>query len=377
MSALRTLRGIVAEAGAGRRRGLPSWCTAHGPTLAAILAAHRGDDGPILVEATCNQVNHRGGYTGLAPADFQAFVLGLADRAGVDRARLILGGDHLGPNPWKSLPAAQAMDEARRMVDAYVRAGFGKIHLDASMACADDGDLPEETIAERAADLCAVAEAAAQGAEKPLYVVGTEVPIPGGELSALDALAVTPPEAARRARELHRDAFARRGLGAATERTIGLVVQPGVDMGNDQVFAFDPAKAAALAAGADLPPGLAFEAHSTDFQTEAALSALVASRFAVLKVGPALTFAYREATFAMAQIAATLGIEPRPGVVAALEAAMDADPSHWRPYVADGDGTRVARLYGLSDRVRYYWAAPPVARACADLEAAIDGATIP
>jgi D-tagatose-1,6-bisphosphate aldolase subunit GatZ/KbaZ len=73
--------------------------------------------------------------------------------------RLVLGGDHLGPNAWTTLSAAQAMDKAEIMVADYVRAGFRKIHLDCSMSCADDPvPLPERTIAERAARLCRAAE---------------------------------------------------------------------------------------------------------------------------------------------------------------------------------------------------------------------------
>ena len=225
MNACQTLRAIVADNRAGRARGLASWCTAHGRTLRAILRRHRGGDDPILIEATCNQVNQHGGYTGMTPAGFRAFVEGLALEAGVDAGRIILGGDHLGPNPWKGRPAAQAMTEARAMVRAYVEAGFDKIHLDASMACADDRALSEEAMAERAAELCAVAEAV-RGSREIVYVVGTEVPIPGGETETLDALAVTRPEAAARTLDLHRAAFARRGVGAAIERVSALSCSP-------------------------------------------------------------------------------------------------------------------------------------------------------
>src|SRR5579863_279504 len=158
MNAGAELRAIVADNRAGRARGLPSWCTAHGRTLLAILRQHRDSDDPILIEATCNQVNQHGGYTGMTPAGFRAFVESLALQAGVAADRIIFGGDHLGPNPWKGRTAAEAMSEARVMVRAYVEAGFDKIHLDASMACADDLALSEDAMAERAAELCAVAE---------------------------------------------------------------------------------------------------------------------------------------------------------------------------------------------------------------------------
>src|SRR6516225_10071611 len=134
-----------------------------------------------------------GGYTGMRPQDFLELVHRIADRAGLPRDRVLLGGDHLGPNPWQMLSAEAAMTRAEVLVADYVRAGFRKIHLDCSMACADDPpSLSDEMIARRAARLCTVAEhahAEADG-EPPVYVIGTEVPRPGGASEALDALAV-------------------------------------------------------------------------------------------------------------------------------------------------------------------------------------------
>ena len=183
---------LIAANRGGQRRGNPSWCTAHPETLSAILRACRDSDDPVLIEATCNQVNQEGGYTGMTPAGFRRFIEDLAREAGVNPERLILGGDHLGPNPWKRLPASEAMARASEMVKAYVEAGFRKIHLDASMACGDETHVTEATIAERGAALCAVAELVGRGGDR-VYVIGTEVPIPGGELEDLDALAVTRP----------------------------------------------------------------------------------------------------------------------------------------------------------------------------------------
>src|SRR6185312_11108737 len=122
----------------------------------------------------CNQVNQDGGYTGMTPAGFRRFVEGIADRVGFDRSGLILGGDHLGPNPWKHLPADDAMMRARTMIDAYGRAGFAKLHLDTSMGCLGESiALPDETTAQRAASLAGVAEAAVEpSGPKPVYVIG-------------------------------------------------------------------------------------------------------------------------------------------------------------------------------------------------------------
>jgi D-tagatose-bisphosphate aldolase class II non-catalytic subunit len=374
MTATAHLRDIVAENRNGRHAGIPSWCTAHPETLQAILRSHRDNDLPILIEATCNQVNQDGGYTGMRPADFRDFVLDLARQAGIARNRIVLGGDHLGPNPWKGLPSEQAMARARDLVRAYVEAGFTKIHLDASMACADDAALDEEEIARRAASMAAVAEQHAAGAEL-VYVIGTEVPKPGGETEELGGLAVTAPEAVLHTFELHRAAFLDRGLSEALARVIGIVVQPGVDFGNSQIVDFDKTKAGELSAAVARIPGAVFEAHSTDYQTRRALTDLVASHFAILKVGPELTAAYREAVVAMAAIELWLPVAQRSGTLRVIEEAMTVEPKYWRDYVPDGPRARLDRLFGLSDRTRYYWPNQAIQSALKLLYANIDRAT--
>ena len=135
-----------------------------------------------------------------------------------------------------------------------------------------------------------------------------------------------------------------------------------VDMGNTQVFAYDKAKAAALSAAVLGIPGVVFEAHSTDFQTESALADLVATHFAILKVGPSLTFAFREAVVAMAAIEERLVASGPSEVLAVLEQAMNDNPVHWRGYVAADDNQRLARLFGLSSRPHSLLLARPARR---------------
>jgi D-tagatose-bisphosphate aldolase class II non-catalytic subunit len=364
---------IIARNRAGQGGGIPSWCTAHPQTLAAILHAYRNDNAPILIEATCNQVNQFGGYTGMTPADFVAFVHAIARTEGVDPSRLILGGDHLGPNPWKSEPAPQAMAKARDMVAAYVAAGFTKIHLDASMPCRGEA-LSEPEMAARAADLCAVAEGTRPGVLH--YVIGTEVPVPGGETAHQDQLSVTTPEAARRTHALHRAAFAARGLDEAFARVIGVVVQPGVDFGNAQIMAYNRPRAAALATAAPTLNGPLYEAHSTDYQSEPALAALVQDHFAILKVGPELTFAFRQAVMALEHLERLMGLPPS-GVTDALLAAMRARPADWRAYVPPGPDEERMMLFGLSDRLRYYWPDPAVQAALTRLISTLTDTTPP
>jgi D-tagatose-1,6-bisphosphate aldolase subunit GatZ/KbaZ len=356
----RTLTDLPLRHARGDRGGITSVCSAHPLVIEAALRLGREDGSPVLIEATCNQVNQEGGYTGMTPAAFRTFVEGIADKVGFPRDPLLLGGDHLGPNPWKHLPASDALARAGAMVEAYVRAGFAKVHLDTSMGCAGEPPaLADALTTERAADLAAAAEAAADPAASPVYVIGTEVPIPGGAQEALDHLQVTTPDAAIETVAAHRRAFAGRNLDAAFDRAIGVVVQPGVEFGNDAVVVYRPENARALAAALRSIPQFVFEAHSTDYQPPEALAALVRDGFAILKVGPGLTFALREALYGLDQIAAALDGQP-PELQQAMEQLMLANPVHWRNhYRGDSADLHLQRHFSYSDRIRYYWPEPP------------------
>ncbi len=356
---------LFGERGLPLPRGITSVCSAHPLVIEATLrhAARRGD--VVLIEATCNQVNQEGGYTGMRPADFRAFIERIAKEVGFPANRIILGGDHLGPNPWRKLDAEDAMARAEAMVTAYVEAGFEKLHLDTSMGCAGEPvALADELTAARAARLAKAAEEAARrsGRRLPVYVIGTEVPPPGGATHALDELEITRREAALRTLDVHRQAFAEAGVSPALERVIAIVVQPGVEFGNANVALYKPDRAQKLISALDEMKGLLFEAHSTDYQPATALSALVDAGFAILKVGPGLTFALREALYGLDAIAGILGDgRPSSGLTAAMEEIMLAEPSHWAGhYGGTADEQRLQRHFSYSDRIRYYW---PDARA--------------
>lgn len=346
--------------------GIVSVCSAHPLVIEATLEEALARSQPALIEATCNQVNHRGGYTGMTPADFIRAARQIAVKVGFPQERLIFGGDHLGPNPWRHLPAEEAMAEARLMMAAFVEAGFRKIHLDCSMGCAGEPvALGDAVTAARAADLCKVAEARAEGL---VYVIGTEVPVPGGAHEVLTELPSTAPEAALETWRIHRDTFARAGLAAAFSRAIALVVQPGVEFGQTSLVLYDRARASTLISARAEMPGLVYEAHSTDYQPASSLAALVADGFAILKVGPGLTFALREALYGMDAILAEVENGPR-RLRETMEVLMLADPGHWQGHVhGSGAGAEHQRHFGLSDRVRYYWPQPEALAAVADLE---------
>jgi D-tagatose-1,6-bisphosphate aldolase subunit GatZ/KbaZ len=366
---MKAILDLIARHKAGEPCGLFSVCSAHPLVIEATLLHAKRSGAPFaLIEATSNQVNQDGGYTGMKPADFRDFVHRIADQVGLARDRVLLGGDHLGPNAWQPLPAEAAMARADVLIEDYVRAGFRKIHLDCSMSCADDpAPLSDETIAHRAARLCAVAERSHSGAggEPPVYVIGTEVPVPGGAAEELGTLAVTTPEAARATIDMHRAIFAAAGLADVWPRVIALVVQPGVEFDHRKVVGYVPEKAQALSRMIESCNGMIFEAHSTDYQARSALVALVRDHFAILKVGPGLTFALREALWALNAIEREW-IEP--GSISGFRnvaiARMKAEPRHWAKYYhARGTDLDYDLQYSLSDRIRYYWPDPEIARA--------------
>ena len=192
---------LVGRHKAGAPVGIYSVCSAHPLVLESALRLARRTGSLALIEATSNQVNQDGGYTGMRPADFRERVLTLATSVGLPHDRVVLGGDHLGPNCWQNLPAATALEKSAVLVGEYVAAGFRKIHLDCSMSMSDDPrSLGDELIAERTATLCEVTEAVWHkiGGGPPVYIIGSEVPVPGGAHETLQELAVTKRPALRR-----------------------------------------------------------------------------------------------------------------------------------------------------------------------------------
>ncbi len=359
---------IIEQHKQGRTLGIYSVCSANPYVLQAVFRRARADGSLVLVEATSNQVNQFGGYTGQTPKDFKETVYRLCQETGLDCRALTLGGDHLGLNTYQHLPQAQAMDLAREQVAAFVEAGFQKIHLDASMPVADDREITAEVVAERTAELCLAAEQAAPESAKPFYIIGSDVPPPGGAMGETHKIHVTTPAEVEQTIELTRQAFEKHGLFDAWQRVRALVVQPGVEFGDQQIFEYNPQNGAPLKNFIETQPQFVYEAHSTDYQTAHALKRMVQDHFAILKVGPALTFAFREAVFALAFIEQELERLHKnlisSNLFKALERVMLNKPDFWiKHYQGSEEQQAFARFYSLSDRIRYYWPKPTVQHA--------------
>ena len=367
MSAINIFRDILMSNKKSRHIGIYSICSTNEAVLKAGMLQAKEDNSILLIESTSNQVNQDGGYTGILPQDFVDFVSGLAQAMDFDSSMILMGGDHLGPNAWQHLPAKAAMEKANILVCEYVKAGFQKIHLDASMFLADDqGDrtkpLADEIVAGRSAELCASAEQAwenfRKGCPKPLYIIGTEVPVPGGARQD-EAVKATLPEDAAKTIAIARKAFYDRQLQSAWERVCGVVVQPGVEFSDDRVCDYNHEAAISLSREIKNHENMVYETHSTDYQTPQALAQMVPDHFCILKVGPWLTFAYREALFALVEIEKDL-YEDNPNrqsfLRQRLEKIMVGNPRHWENYYSGSEREKkLKRKFSYMDRSRYYW----------------------
>ncbi|EPO1785352.1 tagatose-bisphosphate aldolase subunit GatZ [Cronobacter turicensis] len=375
------MQDLIVRHKAGEPIGICSVCSAHPLVIEAALRFDLHTDRKVLIEATSNQVNQSGGYTGMQPHQFRDFVWQIADRIGFPHQRIILGGDHLGPNCWQNESAEAAMEKAVALVAAYVAAGFSKIHLDASMSCEGDPvPLAPHTVAERAARLCEAAERAATAEQRQrlTYVIGTEVPVPGGEATTIGSVHVTRVEDASLTLETHREAFYRLGLEEAFERVIAMVVQPGVEFDHTQIIHYQPQHAQALSAWINQTP-LVYEAHSTDYQSRQAYRALVHDHFAILKVGPALTFALREALFGLAWMEeALIPPERRSHVRDVIDEVMLNEPAYWKKYYRPTWSQAMVDIhFSLSDRIRYYWPHPRISQSVGKLIANLEEISLP
>lgn len=351
--------------------GIPSYCSANELVLEQVLKRAKALNTPTLIEATANQVNQFGGYTGMVPKDFYDMVHHLAKKIGVEENMIILAGDHLGPLTWQNLPEKEAMENSIELVYQYARAGFTKIHLDTSMKVADDpeGLLSTETIARRGAILYQAAmkgyeelKAEKPEAMRPVFIIGSEVPIPGGAQEEEDSLAVTSPAAFKDTVATYQRVFEQEGIAQGMDDVIAVVVQPGVEFGDEQVFLYDHDAAVDLCAALKEYPQVCFEGHSSDYQSPECLKKMVEDGIAILKVGPALTYGLREALFALSFMEKELVPEDRQAYfMETLEKVMLENPSNWQKhYHGDEKQLALARKYSFSDRARYYIGLPEV-----------------
>lgn len=368
MKSWNRLRNIVTKQKEGQAVGVYSVCSANVYVIEAAMEAALQTNSCVLIEATANQVDQYGGYTGMTPSMFKDFVYGIADRLSFPHNQIFLGGDHLGPLTFAHKPEKEAMEEASKLVEAYVLAGFTKIHLDTSMKLKDDDPnkrLSDEIIAKRGAQLALVCEQAFEkrqaqipNATPLVYVIGSEVPIPGGAQDTNSSMQITTVSDFKSTVAAFQNAFKEANISDAWEKVIACVVQPGVEEKDDGCVEYDREKAKALMQSIHQYPTFVFEGHSTDYQTRHKLKEMVEDGVGILKVGPGLTYAMREALFSLAYIEDILyhgQTDKTSNFIQVLEEAMLKQPKHWQKhYHGNEKDLWIKRKFSFSDRCRYY-----------------------
>ena len=344
------------------------------------------------VEATINQVNQFGGYTGMRHKDYAAMILSIAKKIGFPKEKIILCGDHLGPYIWTDLPEKEAMERSCELIRECVAAGFRKIHLDPTIPVADDEPgkpLSDEVIAKRAALMAKVSEETFEKTKndtpwtfRPVYVIGSEVPMPGGTKED-EGISVTTAEDLYKSIECFRNAFLDNGLPQVWDDVVAVVAQIGVEFSDEAVYQYDYNNALPIIQLLEKKyPNLMFESHSADYQPQSCLVDMVRGRTRLLKTGPECTFQMREGLFALEHIEREL--QPLYGFDLSnfsktLDYVMTTErSSYWEGYYGGSEYEKyLKRQYSFSDRSRYYMTHGEVRAAMNKLLGNLDSVEIP
>ena len=100
---------IISEHKKGQPIGIYSVCSSNRFVLESSMLQAKFDQKSLLIESTSNQVDQFGGYSGMTPQQFIKYIQKMAEAVNFPLNKIILGGDHLGPNAWKEENSADAM----------------------------------------------------------------------------------------------------------------------------------------------------------------------------------------------------------------------------------------------------------------------------
>ena len=337
-------------------RGFYGIHSTHPLVLRAAMRQALGDGNVLLVEFDGPQ---RGKNSIKRPGDYTLFLNKLACDNGFPPERLVIGSGQMRVNSRQVLQEEQSRlqfhEKAVAWVVECVNAGFEKIYL-------ESGELTESgQIAALQADLCRAAENAFEragtGKGQPYYVLGTL-------FTAADENKQLKPEeivdSVTAIWKAGKKAFQAAGLEDAWQRVIALAVQPEMGYTDYEVKPYQSETALGLKQLSEKYGRFVYEVPSADYQPSLSVERLHADRFAILGIGPELTFTMREALFSLAMLENEWMIG-KPGarlsnLIVELDKAMQLDPQGWRDvYKGNGFEQLLARKYSCRDLSRNYW----------------------
>ena len=328
-----------------KQKALPSFCTANFDVIESIFYFCNINKLPCLIECTSNQVNQYGGYSKHSPKTFIKEVNNLRKKIKLDQSQLFLGGDHLGPLPWKNNSNKMALDNSINLINKFLNENFDKIHIDTSIKCKNDKFINSEIIFDRTIKILNSSNIKKKIKNKFL-IIGTEVPLSGSDDNKniiITSFKQIKAESLKFIKFLNDQKF--------KEKKFGLVVEPGMKYMNSSIKKplfktfFKKRKFSK-------ENNFVYEAHSTDYQPQKILDKLVDNNFKFLKVGPELTHNYSRALFFMNSIEKKFFKKSESNIKKNIFLSMTKNKKYWKNYYSDLNEQLL--LNSKLDRSRYY-----------------------
>lgn len=356
-SKVNNLKKMVLERESGANSGVYSICSSNRFVIEAAIELSKKTGEKILLEATPNQVNQYGGYSGMTPKDFVEYVKNICKENNFDFEKIILGADHLGPFVWRNESEETAMRKAKNLAKKFAEEGFTKIHIDTTMKLGNEESLSLDKIILRSIEL--IEEVERNSISKNIiYVLGSEVPLPGGDVDN-SKLHVTSKHDFIETVKKFKERLSEKNLPDIWQKIIAVVIQPGVEFYKDSIKEYNRNDAKNLMSSLSAFKGIVFEGHSTDYQKKEKLREMVEDGIAILKVGPALTFALTRALFDLERTEKDLQKKDASNFFEILISEMKKNPKYWKDYY-DEENLEYSVRNSLLDRSRYYLDNPAV-----------------
>jgi len=328
-----------------KNKSLPSFCTSNIDVLYSILLFCRVKKLPCLIECTSNQVNQYGGYTKKTPKMFIRDINSLRKKIKFNKDKLYLGGDHLGPLPWKNKLKKVALKNSRKLIEEFLKQKFCKIHIDTSIKCKDDKYIDSKVIFNRTEKILSDLNIQKKIKDK-FIIIGTEVPLSGS--GDTKKMSITSKSQIKDESEKFKQILKNISLD---NKSFGLVIEPGMKYMHSNVVKPNFIN---FLEKKDISKknNFVFEAHSTDYQSKKVLSLLVKNNFKFLKVGPELTYNYSKAIFYMQKIEEIFFRKKKSNFKEVILTTMLKNKKYWKEYYSKDNFKLLVR--SKLDRMRYY-----------------------
>ena len=334
-----------------QKKSLPSFCTSNFEVLNSIMYFCHINKLPCLIECTSNQVNQFGGYTKITPKKFIKKISNIRKKIKFKKNKLFLGGDHLGPLPWKNLKTKIALKNSIKLIDSYLKQDFCKIHIDTSIKCKDEEKINSNIIFDRTLKILKN-DKIKKGIKNRFIVIGTEVPLSGSG----DNKRIIKTSNKQIEDEVLKFKKILKQIKSQS-KIFALVIEPGMKYMHSKITSPD-FKNFLDKKKFSKKNNFVFEAHSTDYQPLRILKKLTKNNFKFLKVGPELTYNYSRSLFFMQNLEEKFSFKKKSDMKNIILTTMKKNKKYWKAYYLGGRSNLL--LNSKLDRMRYYLNLKPI-----------------